>query len=297
MLSQLIPTTISSLIYMLIPICTQCWYANREFPYAIFWDSIPVYIWGLPICIQGFTVCMASHNCWNESQVRELPGGLQILPYAYINAIIICRPLFSFPIIVHRPILRAIVVCCHHYPPPLSSATAIVVHCRSPFLLPLLSAALVIRRHHCSPPLPSSAAVVICCHCCLPPLLSAVVVVIHSRCRHPPLSSFAAVVICRHCCHPPLPSLSAASAIIATLLSLPSLATCAHPSPCCLAGSSSATLFNCCCCCFPPLPSLTAAAINATLPSWHCPLLLLSTTVVVCHQDIDCCFNRQQKSC
>jgi hypothetical protein len=82
--------------------------------------------------------------------------------HGWPNAIVVCRPLSSFPLVVRRLILHAIIICCLHCPPLSLSAVAVVVH----------------RRHRCPPP-PSSAA----------------------------------------------------AAIIATPLSLPSLAACSYPSP------------------------------------------------------------------
>ncbi len=39
--------------YMLLPICAQFCYANGDSPYAKFPASLPVRIWGVPVCIRG----------------------------------------------------------------------------------------------------------------------------------------------------------------------------------------------------------------------------------------------------
>jgi hypothetical protein len=74
------------------------------------------------------------------------------------NAVVVCRPLSSFPLIVHRPILHAVVVRRICRPPLSSSAIAVVVVC----------------RHHCPPPSSSASAAIIatpCLHRLLPPAL------------------------------------------------------------------------------------------------------------------------------
>jgi hypothetical protein len=48
-----------------------------------------------------------------------------------------CRQLLSFPVIVRRPILQAVIICHRHHPPPLSSAVTVVVcRCGLPPLQP-----------------------------------------------------------------------------------------------------------------------------------------------------------------
>ena len=49
----------SKYVYMLLPICAQFRYANRDSPYAKFPASLPVCIRGVPVCIQG-SVCDVS---------------------------------------------------------------------------------------------------------------------------------------------------------------------------------------------------------------------------------------------
>ncbi len=58
---------------------------------------------------------------------RSLPGGLILLS----NAVVVCHQFSSFPLIVRRPILRAVIIC-HLCRPPLSSSAVaiIVVRCR-----------------------------------------------------------------------------------------------------------------------------------------------------------------------
>jgi hypothetical protein len=136
---------------------------------------------------------------------RSLPGARALMPLLFATH-------SSFPLVVSRPILSAIVVrCCHCLPSPLSlSVVTLVVacHCHCHCLpSPLLSStAIVVLRHHLPPPQVSSPlrVSVIICHCHLLPL---------------PLSSsaIAIVVFCLHrcCCLPPLSS-------TATIFRLPS---------------------------------------------------------------------------
>ncbi len=158
-------------------------------------------------------------------------------------------------------------LACQPCPPLLSSAFAFVVrHCRLPALQPslplcclrcLLPPTLVLPC--CTPP-PNLAS-----HCHLPPLLSAMIIICQCCCCLPPPSSTATISLplCCFCCllppvlilpcHSLTPNLAccchlpwSASAIaiivrcrrllplhslIATLLSLLSLATCSCPSP------------------------------------------------------------------
>jgi hypothetical protein len=149
------------------------------------------------------------------------------------NAIVVCRPLLSFPIVVHHLISCAV-----------SSATIIVRLCHCCLPLPSLSAAAVVvccccllpRIHHCHSAVSTvshrlllsfpivvhhliTCAVTVCCHR-LPPLPSFSAAVVFccrshhhhsavSALSHHPLSSFSllgcrpilhAVVVCRHCC-------------------------------------------------------------------------------------------------
>ncbi len=107
------------------------------------------------------------------------------------NAVVVCRPLSSFPLVVCCLISRA----CRHHPSPLLSAAVVIRHwCHCP-LSPLLSAAAIIRRcsHHCH-----STVSTFSCR----PLLSFPIVV-----QRPILH---AVIVRRYCC-PPLPSSSAAT--------------------------------------------------------------------------------------
>ncbi len=138
-------------------------------------------------------------------------------PSLTLNAVVVCSPLPTFPVVVRCPILRAVVVRCRH--PPPSSATIAVVIRRSclplPPSLPQPSSSLRCLRRR-SPP-----ALVLPRHS-PPPNLA-------SRHHLPPSLSATVVVVRRRRCCPPLQS-SSVAAIIATQLSLASLAT-VVPSP------------------------------------------------------------------
>jgi hypothetical protein len=108
-----------------------------------------------------------------------------------------CRPISSFPIIVRRPILQAIVIRHRCHPPSLSSAVSVVVcHRHLPPLQPSLPLHCIwhhlplLSLPHCSPP-PNLA-----CLCCPPPQSSsAPVVVCHRPLCLPTPSSIAAAII------------------------------------------------------------------------------------------------------
>jgi hypothetical protein len=115
------------------------------------------------------------------------------------DAVVICRPLSSFPFVVRLPILSAVIVRrCRRPPSPLLS---------------LAFTAVVIRRHRHPPP-PSSASVAIIATPCLRRLLPPTLVrPLRSLppdlacCCRPPLSLSAfAVVVCRRHLLPPQPS-------------------------------------------------------------------------------------------
>jgi hypothetical protein len=108
-----------------------------------------------------------------------------------LNAVIVLRPLLTFPVVVCRPILCAVVLCCCR-PPPSSTTIAFVV-CRCCLLLlpslpqpssplrclcHLLPPALVLPRH--SPP-PNLASLVICHRRRPPPLSSGIAVIVRHR--------------------------------------------------------------------------------------------------------------------
>ncbi len=115
-----------------------------------------------------------------------------------------CHPLSSFPVIVRRPILRAVVICHGCHPPlPLLSAAAATFppcshHCHfavsAVSCCPLSSFPTVVCR-------PISHAVIVCHRCCPPPLSSTVTVVIR-RC-HLPLPQPSSPLHRLHCtsCH------------------------------------------------------------------------------------------------
>ncbi len=138
-------------------------------------------------------------------------------PSLTLNAVVVRSPLPTFPVVVRRPILRAVVIRCRRLPPS-SAAIAVVIHRHClplPPSLPQPSSplrclcrrsppALVLPRHSPPPNLASRHH--------LPPLLSATVVVVRRRHRCPP------------------PRSSSVAAIIATQLSSASLATIV-PSP------------------------------------------------------------------
>ncbi len=137
-------------------------------------------------------------------------------PSLMLNAIVVRRPLPTFPVVVRRPISRALVVRCRR-PPPSSAAIAVVVRRRClplPPSLPQPSSPI-----HCLRRL-SQPALVLPRHSPPPDLASR---------RHPPPSSSATVVVRRRRRCPP-PRSSTVAAIIATQLSPASLAT-VVPSP------------------------------------------------------------------
>ncbi len=160
---------------------------------------------------------------------RSLPSGLISL---LSNAVVVCRPFSSFPLVVCRPISHAVIVRhCRHPPLPLSSFPTIDVHrchdpplqpslplrvsavsCRPPLSIPFavrhpILHAIVVRHCRC-PPSPSLSAAAIF-HCCSHHHHSAV-----SAVSHHPLSSFSIpvrrpithviILICHHCHPPPL---------------------------------------------------------------------------------------------
>jgi hypothetical protein len=77
---------------------------------------------------------------------RSLPGW----PYA----IVVCPSLSSFPLVVRRSILHAIIIRCLRHPPLSLAAVAVVVHC----------------CHPCPPPPPSATAAIIATPLSLPSL-------------------------------------------------------------------------------------------------------------------------------
>jgi hypothetical protein len=126
---------------------------------------------------------------------HSLPGRPSLLS----NAVVVRRPLSSFPLVVHRPILRTVVVRRLHPLPLLSSTVAVVVVC----------------RHRCPPPPSSAVAAVIatlclCLQCLLPPALVLPLCSLRPNlacCCCPPLSLSAfAVVVCHQLLPPPQPS-------------------------------------------------------------------------------------------
>ena len=163
------------------------------------------------------------------------------------NAIVVHRPLSSFPLLVCHPILRAVIVCrchcslllssarhhrCHHPPSPLSLSASIVIH----------------RRH--LPPLKPSLPLRVSTVSCRPLLsvpfvvrhpISHAVVVHRCRCLPSPLSSVAAIF--RHCSHHHHSAVSAVSHC--PLLSFPIAVCCPPPNHACRRRpppSSSATV-------------------------------------------------------
>jgi hypothetical protein len=105
------------------------------------------------------------------------------------NAVVVRRPLPTFPVVVRRPISRAIVVRCLR--PPPSSAAIAVFRCRH-----------LRRSHHCH-----SAVSAVSRH----PLSSFPIIVrrtisgavVIRRRRRPPPSSSAVAVVVRRCGLPP----------------------------------------------------------------------------------------------
>jgi hypothetical protein len=176
---------------------------------------------------------------------HSLPGGLIRL---LSNAVVVCRPLSSFPLVVRCLILCAVIL--HHLRcPPLSSSTAAVV---------------VIHRCCCTPP-PSSAAAAVIATPCLRHLLPPALVLplcslppnLACHC-HPPLllSAFSVVIQCRHL-PPPQPS--------SPLCSLRRL------SPPALILPHHSLLPNHECCCRLPLSSSATIVVRLCCTSTHPP--------------------------
>jgi hypothetical protein len=193
------------------------------------------------------------------------------------DAIVVCRPLSSFPLIVCHPISSAVVVChCHCPPSPLSSSAiaVVVVRHRCCRLLPspLSSSAftVAIAHHHCHPLPPSSASAAIiatlclrrllpsalvcplhnlppnlACHCCLPLLLSAFAIIVCHR--HLPLPQPSSP----HCC---LRRLSPPALVLPHCSLPPNHACCRRPPP-----SSSAVVI-------PPLVHVDCCIVSHTGP-------------------------------
>jgi hypothetical protein len=176
------------------------------------------------------------------------------------NAVVVCCPLSSFALVVHRLILRAVVICRLCCPPlSLSTLAAIACSLHPPQPPPLLSATTVgIRRtifcrhsHH-----RHSAVSAVSCR----PLLSFPIIV-----RCPILHA----VVVLHCRCPPLPLLSATTvfhttAIITTHclrhLSPPALVLPHHSLPPNLT----------CRCCLPPSSSAVAIPLLVLPPTFRC---------------------------
>ncbi len=161
-------------------------------------------------------------------------------PSLMLNAVVVLRPLPTFPIVVRRPILRAVVVHCRR--PPPSSATIAVVVCRRCLPLPpslpqpssplrclchLLPPALVLPRHS------------------LPPNLASLV--IRSRRLPSPVSSGVAVIVYRRGLPPSQPS--SPLSCLRRLSSPSSLPHCSPPP-------------ELACLCLPP-PTITAAVVTS----------------------------------
>ncbi len=164
-------------------------------------------------------------------------------PSLMFNAVVVLRPLPTFPVLVRRPISHAVVVHCRR-PPPSSAIIAVVVHRRClplPPSLPqpslplcclchLLPSTLVFPRH--SPP-PDLASLIIC-----------------RRHRPPLLSSGVAVIVRRRGLPPSQPSLPLSC--LRHLLSPSSLPHCSPPPE------------HACLCC--PPPTITSAVITSAAP-------------------------------
>jgi hypothetical protein len=126
-------------------------------------------------------------------------------PSVMLNAVVVCRPLPTFPVVVRRPISRAIVVRCLR-PPPSSVAIAVFRcrhlrrshHCHSAVSAvsrrPLSSIPVIVRRL-------ISGAVVIRRRRRPPPSLSAVAVIVRRCCL--PLSQPLSPLSCLRCLSPP----------------------------------------------------------------------------------------------
>ncbi len=129
-----------------------------------------------------------------------------------LNAVVVCRPLPTSPVVVRRPISRAVVVRCRR-PPPSSAAIAVVVHRRclplppsspqpsSPLrCLRRLSPPALVLPPHSLPPRshkPSSSAAVVVCHCRSPPSPSLSAAAVFHPCSHHRHSAVSGVS--RHC--------------------------------------------------------------------------------------------------
>ncbi len=132
-------------------------------------------------------------------------------PSLTLNAVVVLRPLPTFPVLVCCPILHAVVVrCCR--PTPASATIAVVVRRRClplPPSLPqpslplcclrhLLPSALILPRHSLPPDL---ASLIICRRHCPPPLLSGVAIIV-CRCGLPPSQPSSPLSCLRHLSSP-----------------------------------------------------------------------------------------------
>ncbi len=111
------------------------------------------------------------------------------------NAIVVCRPPSSFPLVVCRLISCAVVICRLHRPPLSSSAIAVVAYRRHPHPPPPCSAAAAIITTLLSPPSLTALS-------SPSPLQSAAQ---SACCRRPPPSSSATAIVrrCRTSACPP----------------------------------------------------------------------------------------------
>jgi hypothetical protein len=164
-------------------------------------------------------------------------------PSLMLNAVVVLCPLPTFPVLVRRPILRAVVARCH-CPPPSSATIAVVVPRRClplPPSLPQPSSPLRCLRHLLPPTL------VLPCHSPPPNLASLII----RRCHHPPPLSSGIAVVVRRRGLPPLQPSSPLSCL-RRLSSPSSLPHCSPPPK-----------LACLCC---PLPTITAAVITSAAP-------------------------------
>jgi hypothetical protein len=164
-------------------------------------------------------------------------------PSLLLNAVVVLRLLPTFPVLVRRPILHAVVVRCHR-------------------LLPSFATIAVVVRRRClplPPPLPQPSSPLCCLHHLLPPALVLP--------RHSPPPDLASLIIRRRHCPPPL---SSGVAVIFRRRGLPPLQP-SLPLSCLQRLSSPSSLPYCgpppklACLCCPPL-TITAAVITSAAP-------------------------------
>jgi hypothetical protein len=163
-------------------------------------------------CQKQYIVLFTTKNCTIRPPSKTTSSSSSLM----LNAVVVHHPLPTFPVVVRRPILHAIVIRCRCLLPLSAAIANVVCRCCLPLPLSLPQPSSPLRCLRCLLP----PTLVLPCHSLLPNLAS----------RHHPPPSLSATVIVRRCHRCPQPGSSIFAANIATQLSLASLAT-VVPSP------------------------------------------------------------------